>query len=60
MTAGAIADRFSHSWPTTSRHLRVLETAGLLTHRKQGRIWTYRVNRKKLAPIKEYLKWVER
>ena len=30
MTAGEIDERFQHTWPTTSRHLRVLEGAGLL------------------------------
>ena len=37
MTAGELADRFSHSWSTTTRHLQRLETAGLLTVEKQGR-----------------------
>ena len=30
MTAGEIAERFSCSWPTTSRHLKVLRDAGLV------------------------------
>ena len=29
MTSGEIADRFSCAWPTTSRHLRKLESAGV-------------------------------
>jgi DNA-binding transcriptional ArsR family regulator len=29
-TAGEIAGRFAHKWPTTTRHLRVLEHAGLI------------------------------
>jgi DNA-binding transcriptional ArsR family regulator len=41
MTAGEIARRFSCSWPTTSRHLRVLEEAGLLRVDKRGREWLY-------------------
>jgi hypothetical protein len=28
MSAGQIAGRFAHAWPTTTRHLRVLESAG--------------------------------
>ena len=36
MTAGQIADRFSCSWPTTTRHLRALESAGLVRVRKSG------------------------
>lgn len=37
MTAGEIAERFSCTWPTTSRHLRVLESAGLVRVEKRGR-----------------------
>ena len=29
MSAGDVAARFSHAWPTTTRHLRVLEHARL-------------------------------
>ena len=43
MTAGEIADRFKHSWPTTTRHLGVLELAGLLEVQKQGRRRVYRL-----------------
>ena len=42
MTAGAIADRFACSWPTTTRHLRVLESAGLVHVDKRGRERIYR------------------
>ncbi|MDE0443278.1 MAG: metalloregulator ArsR/SmtB family transcription factor [Gammaproteobacteria bacterium] len=41
MTAGEIAKRFSCSWPTTSRHLRILAEAGLVRVDKQGREWKY-------------------
>ena len=41
MTAGEIARRFSCSWPTTSRHLRILEDAGLVRVDRQGREWVY-------------------
>ena len=30
MTSGEIAGRFDHSWPTITRHLRILEQAGLV------------------------------
>lgn len=59
MSAGQIADRFGHTWPTTSRHLRVLERAGLLTHRKRGRVRIYRVNTRKLAVVEHWLRWFE-
>ena len=38
MTAGEIAAIFPHAWQTTTRHLQVLETAGLIRHERQGRI----------------------
>jgi DNA-binding transcriptional ArsR family regulator len=59
MTAGEIDERFQHTWPTTSRHLRVLERAGLLVHDKQGRTRTYRVNSEKLGVVREWLEWFE-
>jgi len=37
MSAGEIARRFSCTWPTTTRHLRVLEAAGLVQVERQGR-----------------------
>ena len=43
MTAGMIAKRFSCRWPTTSRHLRRLQEAGLVEVKKDGREWVYRV-----------------
>jgi DNA-binding transcriptional ArsR family regulator len=59
MTAGDIAERFHHTWPTTSRHLRVLEAAGLLAHRREGRGRIYRIDRKKLALIRAFLRWFD-
>jgi len=59
MTAGDIARRFSCSWPTTSRHLRVLEKAGLVTHEKEGRTRVYRINNEKLDRAREWLRWFE-
>lgn len=58
MTAGAIADRFACSWPTTSRHLRVLQEAELVTVEKRGRERVYRLNRARLADIVgEWIGW---
>jgi DNA-binding transcriptional ArsR family regulator len=59
MTAGEIAGRFSCSWPTTSRHLRVLEKAGLLAHEKAGRTRIYRVNNEKLDRVRDWLRWFD-
>ncbi len=41
MTAGEIADRFACSWPTTTRHLKVLMEAGLVTVAPRGRERVY-------------------
>ena len=44
MTAGEIADRFSCSWPTTTRHLKILERAKLVQVKKQGRERVYKLD----------------
>ncbi len=59
MTAGEIAGRFRHAWPTTTRHLRVLE-AGLISYRKRGRMRLYRLDVKRLEVIKDWLRWFEK
>ena len=51
MTSGEIAERFSCKWPTTSRHLRVLEEAGLVEVEQKGREWSYTLNRTKLGRV---------
>lgn len=60
MSAGDIAQRFEHAWPTTTRHLRVLEDAALVTHAQQGRARIYRINIDKLHVLREWLGWFER
>jgi DNA-binding transcriptional ArsR family regulator len=55
MTAGEIAAIFESAWPTTTRHLKVLEAAGLLKHEKQGRIRIYRIQRKRLELVRDWL-----
>ena len=57
MPAGEIAGRFAHAWPTTTRHLKVLEAAGLLEHEKVGRTVTYRIDRERLAVLHDWLAW---
>jgi len=44
MTAGEIANRFDCAWPTTTRHLQKLESAGLVVVEPQGRERVYRLN----------------
>lgn len=57
MIAGDIAALFAHAWPTTTRHLRVLEDAGLVRHERQGRERVYRLDRKRLALARDWLDW---
>ena len=57
MSAGAIAGMFEHSWPTTTRHLNVLEQAGLLKYRREGRNRFYELNRDRLELLRDWLAW---
>src|SRR4029078_11300454 len=57
MTAGEIADMFEHAWPTTTRHIQVLESAGLLYHERDGRQRTYYINRPRLKLVRDWLAW---
>lgn len=43
-TSGKIAGRMDNSWQTTSRHLRQLEEAGLISVGLQGRERIYTLN----------------
>jgi DNA-binding transcriptional ArsR family regulator len=60
MAAGDIAGRFAHAWPTTTRHLRVLVDAGLLTQVRQGRNRVYAVDHGRLELVKEWLGWFDK
>jgi DNA-binding transcriptional ArsR family regulator len=51
MTAGEIADRFACSWPTTTRHLRVLQNAELVRVEKRGRERVYRLESERLLQV---------
>lgn len=44
LSAGDIAARFSMSAPAISRHLSVLENAGLISGEKQGQYVIYKLN----------------
>jgi DNA-binding transcriptional ArsR family regulator len=58
MTAGEIARRFGCSWPTTSRHLRQLEEAGLVTVEVRGRERAYELAAERLSRVVGG--WIER
>ena len=60
MTAGEIADVFDHAWPTTTRHLQVLQAAGLVRHERQGRTRVYRLDRRRLQLVRDWLSWFTR
>ena len=57
MKAGDIAALFKHAWPTTTRHLQVLETAGLIEHERQGRERLYRIDKKRMELARDWLAW---
>ena len=60
VSAGDIAARFAHSWPTTTRHLGVLESSGLLSVEQSGRARIYSVRLNRLAVLKEWLDWFDK
>lgn len=49
--AGDIANRFGCSWPTTTRHLGVLQAAGLVHVERAGRERFYVLDGKRLQSI---------
>ncbi len=60
MSAGEIADRFKHSWPTTTRHLGVLEQAGMVSTFKRGRHRMYQLRRRLLLRAADWIySWAE-
>lgn len=60
MSAGEIADRFSCSWPTTTRHLNVLKAAELISVIKRGRERVYALRYERLGVVGEWLGWFEK
>jgi DNA-binding transcriptional ArsR family regulator len=49
LTAGEIASRFEMSAPAISRHLSVLEGAGLVSSERRGQYVVYRLNKDNLV-----------
>lgn len=56
-TVSELAAPFAISLPAISKHLRVLERAGLLRRRKQGRVHHCSLNP---APLRDVAEWIER
>src|SRR5579864_2540688 len=55
-SVGELARPFEMSMPAVSKHLRVLERAGLLTQRREAQ---WRQCRIKAAPLKAVSEWTE-
>jgi DNA-binding transcriptional ArsR family regulator len=51
LPSGYLATRLEHSWPTTTRHLHVLESAGIVSVRRDGRNCLYRLERERLQRV---------
>src|SRR5438270_13839948 len=51
LPSGYLAARFQHSWPTTTRHLGVLERAGIVNVRREGRSSHYSLDRSRLTRV---------
>jgi DNA-binding transcriptional ArsR family regulator len=56
-SVGEVAALFDVSAPAISRHLRVLEHAGLLSRERQGRVHTLRIERE---AMRDALEWIAR
>ncbi len=56
-SVGELAEPFAMSLPAVSKHLRVLERAGLLTQRREAQ---WRRCRIEGAPLQEVSEWTER
>jgi DNA-binding transcriptional ArsR family regulator len=52
-----LAKPFSISLPAISKHLRVLEKAGLIKREREGRVHRFRLEAK---PIRDAADWIER
>ena len=55
MPAGELASHFEISWPSVSRHLRVLEEAGLVQVREEGTRNLYSIRMQGFASVREFV-----
>src|SRR5262245_66379481 len=56
-SAGDLGRRFRSAQPTISKHLRVLEEAGLVARTVAGRVHRFRLRRK---PLRDAERWLAR
>ena len=54
-TAGDLGEPFNVAQPTVSKHIRVLEKAGLLSRRVDGRVHRFQLS---VEPLKEAESWI--
>jgi DNA-binding transcriptional ArsR family regulator len=54
-SAGELGGQFRSAQPTISRHLKVLESAGLIERSVEGRVHRFRLRRKPLAEAGDWL-----
>jgi DNA-binding transcriptional ArsR family regulator len=59
-TVGDLADPFAMSLAAVSKHLKVLESAGLVERRVQGRTTVCRLLPEPLVEVREWAAFVER
>ena len=60
LTIGELAEPFSMSLEAASKHVRVLERAGLLRRTVEGRRHVCRLDARRLAPAAAWLRFYER
>jgi ArsR family transcriptional regulator len=59
-TSGQIADQFRSSWPTISRHLAILRTAGLVVAERKGQAIQYELNTSVFQDLVQHLvEWIK-
>jgi DNA-binding transcriptional ArsR family regulator len=56
-SAGELGRQFRFAQPTISKHLKVLENAGLVERTIEGRVHRFRLSRQ---PLQEAERWIER
>jgi len=56
-TVSELAHPFDISLPAVSKHLRVLENAGLILREKQGRVHRFHLD---AGPMKDAASWIEK
>jgi DNA-binding transcriptional ArsR family regulator len=54
-TAGELGSRFRSAQPTISKHLKVLEEAGLVSRTIDGRVHRFRLRRQSLRQAQDWL-----